>query len=147
MAIQASLLRCKSLTPHDFAKLSLEQSPSSGEAAAGRSLSRRCSFSESESALKEFALNDYIRTEHLTVFVAGEFFGFSAFFLALCSSGHKFVGKVTKIDPQDTVFTQIIKKSFSQSFIRPFMHCHAQQLDQSKRCRILVENFQVCILR
>jgi hypothetical protein len=141
MAIQASLLRSKSLTPHDFAKLSLEKPPARGAAAADRSSVRQRSRSASEDAFKDFALKDYIHAEHLTVFVAGEFFGFSAFFLALSSSAYKFVGKVTKIHAEDTEFTQIIKTAFSQSFVQPFMSCHAQQLDQTGRYRILVENF------
>jgi hypothetical protein len=141
MAVQASLLKSNYLISDDFAKFSLEKPPSNGAAVANRINVRKRSSSASDNASKDFALKDYIRSEHLTVFVAGEFFGFSAFFLALSSSAYKFVGKVTKINVEDSVFTQIIKTSFSQSFVRPFIDCHAQQLDQSKRCRILVENF------
>jgi hypothetical protein len=92
MAIHPSSLRCKSLTPIDFQKLSSEPFPHQGDAKDRQGHLRRRSSSETEDPrektdfLKEFSKKDFIRVEHLTVESAGEFIGFSAFFFAFISS-------------------------------------------------------------
>lgn len=149
MAINSFSLKNKSLTPTDFAALTLHEDSSSLDENVNheRTFQRTRSFSAGELSedkkgiSRKFAKNDYVRVEHLTVEVAGEFFGFSAFFLAFVSSSPSLAAKIAKIQDDDAMESQIIKKNFFQCFIRPCLLCHAQQLDQSKRLRILAQQF------
>lgn len=144
MATGYAALASRSLTPTDFARISLEES---GELKRSVSEERRRCFSEcatkdsKQRAFGKFIENDYIRVQNLTTEVAGEFFGFSAFFLALTTSCPKFVGKITLIQDSDDIVTRVIKKAFNQSFVIPTMLCHAQRVDQAVRPRIRVETF------
>jgi len=153
MAINPDSLRCKSLTPADFETLSLIQPilEEDGVVKEERFYSRTRSFSAVESpsqkaeALKKFFSNDYIRVEHLTVEIAGEYIGFSAFFLGLISSSPFLIAKITRVSEEDALITQIMKKEFFQSFVRPCMMCHGRQLNQTRRCRILAQTFSPLI--
>lgn len=149
MAINPYSLKSKSLTPTDFEKLSLFSGASEreGEIKEEKVFVRRRSTSETENAkereevLKEFSRHDYIKVEHLTVEIAGEYVGFSAFFFALVSSAPSLVTRITRVTVEDQAVTKILKKAFFDSFVRPCLACHAQQLDQSRRCRILAQTF------
>lgn len=150
MSINPYSLESKSLTPTDFARLSLSSrlSLNSGEDSEEETPpTRKRSFSESqiledrEDISGQFSKSNYIKVQHLTVEVAGNFFGFSAFFLAFVSSSTALAAKIARIQYSDDMASQIIKKTFFECFIKPCLACHAQQIDQSKRLRILVQHF------